>query len=78
MKYTKGKDSVQSKIWIKRECFKDWSRCKNAKTWEKCKIAKKESKKLVSEAKTQAFDRLYQSLGTKEGEKFIYKLAKGW
>jgi len=31
----------------------------------------------VSEAKTQAFDRLYQSLGTKEGEKSIYKLAKG-
>jgi len=70
-------DSVQSKVWIKRECFKDWSRGKNADTWDKYKIAKKEAKKAVSEARTQAFEGLYQSLGTKEGEKSIYKLAKG-
>jgi len=31
----------------------------------------------VNKARTQAFQRLYQSLGTKEGEKSIYKLAKG-
>ena len=31
----------------------------------------------VSEVRTQAFEGLYQSLGTKEGEKSIYKLAKG-
>jgi len=31
----------------------------------------------VSEARTQAFEGLYQSLGTKEGEKSIYKPAKG-
>jgi len=70
-------DSVQSKVWIKRDCFKDWSKCKNAETWDKYKIARKEAKKAVSEARTQAFEGLYQSLGTKEGEKSIYKLAKG-
>jgi hypothetical protein len=32
----------------------------------------------VSEARTQAFEGLYQSFGTKEGEKIIYRLAKGW
>jgi len=31
----------------------------------------------VIEARTQAFEGLYQSLGTKEGEKSIYKLFKG-
>jgi len=31
----------------------------------------------VSEARTQAFEGLYQTLGTKEGEKSIYMLAKG-
>jgi len=31
----------------------------------------------VSEARTHAFEGLYQSLGAKEGEKSIYKLAKG-
>jgi len=70
-------DSVQSKVRIKRDCFKAWSRCKNGETWDKYKLAKKEAKNAVSEAITQAFEGLYQSLGTKEGEKSIYKLAKG-
>jgi len=70
-------DRVQSKVWIKRDCFKDWSRCKNVETWDKYKIARKEAKKAVNEARTQAFEGLYQSLGTKEGDKSIYKLAKG-
>jgi len=70
-------DNVQSKVRIKRDYFKDWSRCKNPETWDKYKIARKEAKKAVSEARTQAFEGFYQSLGTKEGEKSIYKLAKG-
>jgi len=70
-------DSVQSKFRIKRDCFKDWSRCKNAETLDKYKIARKEAKKAVSKARTQGYERLYQSLRTKEGEKSIYKLAKG-
>ena len=76
-KYLYKNDSIQSKVEIKRDCFKDWSRCKNVKTWDKYKIARKEAKKAVSEARTQAFEGLYQSLGTKKGEKSIYKLANG-
>ena len=57
--------------------MKDWSRCKNAETWDKYKIAKRETKKAVNIARTQALDGLYQFVGTKEGEKSIYKLAKG-
>jgi len=49
-------DSVQSKLRIKKDCFKDWSRGKNAETWDKYKIARKEAKKAVSEARTQAFE----------------------
>jgi len=60
-----------------RGCFKDWTRCKNAETWNKYKIAKKETKKAVSEAGTHALNGLYQSLGVNEGQKSIYKLAKG-
>ena len=30
----------------------------------------------VSEARTRAYEGLYQSLGTKEGEKGIYRIAK--
>ena len=68
---------MQSKDQIKRDCFKDWSMCKNAKTWDNYKLTRKVAKKALSEARTQAFEGLYQSLGTKEREKFIYKIAKG-
>jgi len=40
------------------------------------KAAKKVARKVVAIAKSQTFDRLYQSLGTKEGEKEIFKLAR--
>ena len=36
-----------------------------------------DTKNTVSEARTQAIDVLYQSLGTKEGEKSIYRITKG-
>jgi len=59
------------------ECFNDWSNFKNAETREKYNIAKKKTKNVVSEARTQDFDGLYQSLGTKEEERSKYILAKG-
>ncbi|KAH1211080.1 LINE-1 retrotransposable element ORF2 protein [Glycine max] len=43
----------------------------------KYKIARNETKKAVSEARAQAFDGLYQALGTRDGERSIYRLAKG-
>jgi hypothetical protein len=39
-------------------------------------VAKKEAKKVVQEAKYKAYDELYSKLGTNDGEKNIYKLAK--
>ncbi|KAL2947084.1 hypothetical protein AAZX31_20G050700 [Glycine max] len=70
-------ESVQSKVRVKKECFKEWSRCRNSETWDKYKIARNETKKAVSEARVQAFDGLYQALGTRDGERSIYMLAKG-
>ncbi|KAL5168243.1 LINE-1 retrotransposable element ORF2 protein [Glycine soja] len=55
----------------------EWSRCRNSETWDKYKIARNETKKTVSEARAQAFDGLYQALGTRDGERSIYRLAKG-
>jgi hypothetical protein len=40
------------------------------------KVAKKIAKWAVSEARCQMYDGLYQRLGTKEGEKDIYRMAK--
>jgi hypothetical protein len=39
-------------------------------------MAKKATKRAVSEARGQAYEGLYQSLDTKEGERDIYKMAK--
>jgi hypothetical protein len=43
---------------------------------ERYKVAKKTIKRTVSEARGQMYDGLYQWLGTKEGEKYIYRMAK--
>jgi hypothetical protein len=43
---------------------------------ERYKVAKKTAKRAVSEARGQMYDGLYQRLGTKEGEKDIYRMAK--
>ena len=67
-------ESIQSKVKLKKDYFKEWSCCKNDETWEKYNKGKNETKKAVSEARTQAFDWLYQSLRTKEGEKSIYMI----
>ncbi|XP_075079114.1 uncharacterized protein LOC142164688 [Nicotiana tabacum] len=39
------------------------------------KVARKEAKLVVSEAKNAAFARLYEDLGTKDGEKKLFRLA---
>jgi len=71
-----GGEMTMFRVNLKSKGNKDWSRCKNVETWDKYKISKKEIKKVVSEERTQAFDKFYQSLGTKGGGKSIYKLAK--
>jgi hypothetical protein len=39
-------------------------------------MTKKTTKRAVSEARGRMYDGLYQRLGTKEGEKDIYRMAK--
>jgi hypothetical protein len=43
---------------------------------ERYKVVKKTAKRTVSEVRGQMYDGLYQRLGTKEGEKYIYWMAK--
>jgi hypothetical protein len=49
---------------------------RSADTVERYKVTKKTAKWTVSEAMGQIYDRLYQRLGMKEGEKDIYTMAK--
>ena len=49
---------------------------RSADNIEKYKIAKKATKRVVGEARGRVYEDLYQRLGTKEGERDIYNMAK--
>ena len=67
-------DEVQGAI--KEECFKRLHLDKSAANIEGYKLAKRAAKRAVSVAKGKAYDDLHQRLGTKEGEKDIYRMAR--
>jgi hypothetical protein len=70
------KTDVQKAIKEKKDCFRRLYLDRSADNVEKYKMAKKATKRAVSEARGQAYEDLYQLLGTKEGEKDIYRMAK--
>jgi hypothetical protein len=59
-----------------RRCKRLLRRRKSALDICTCKVAKKTAKRTVSEVRGRMYDGLYQRLGTKEGEKDIYRMAK--
>ena len=73
-------EEVQEKIKNKNGRFNELIACTEEevrtqmKEWYK--EAKREAKKAVAKAKSHAFEAFYQKLETKEGEKYIFKLAK--
>ena len=67
-------DEVQRAI-KEKECLKRLNLDKSAANIEGYKLAKRVAKRAVSVAKGNAYDDLYQRLGTKEGED-IYRMAR--
>ena len=67
---------MQKVIKEKNECFKRLHLDNSAANIEGYKLTKKATKRAVSVAKSKAYDDLYQRLGTKEGEKDIYRMAR--
>ena len=59
-----------------KECFKRLHLDKSTTNIEGYKFAKRAAKRAVSVAKGKAYDDMYQRLGTKEGEKDIYRMAR--
>nr|AWA44767.1 hypothetical protein SO140N16_000001 [Saccharum officinarum] len=68
-------DEVQRAI-REKECFKRLHHDKSVANIEDYRIAKRVAKRAVSVAKGQAYDGLYQRLGTKEGKNNIYRMAR--
>ncbi|XP_073367643.1 uncharacterized protein [Aegilops tauschii subsp. strangulata] len=69
-------DDVQKTIQEKKDCFRRLYLDRSADNIEKYKMAKKVVKQAISEARSWAYEDLYRRLGTKEGERDIYKMAK--
>jgi hypothetical protein len=67
---------MQNAIKDKKECFSRMHINRSANNIEQYKVTKKTAKRAVSEARGQMYDGLYQRLGTKEGEKDIYRMVK--
>jgi hypothetical protein len=67
---------VQNAIKEKKECFSHMHLDRSVENVERYKVAKKTAKRAVSGARGQMYDGLYQRLGTKEGEKDIYRMTK--
>jgi hypothetical protein len=60
----------------RKKCFSHMHLYRSVDNVERYKMAKKTTKRMVSEVRSQMYDRLYQWLGMKEGEKDIYRMAK--
>jgi hypothetical protein len=67
---------VQNAIKEKKVCFRRMHLDMSVDNIERYKVAKKTAKRAVSEARGQIYDGLYQRLGTKKGEKDIYRMGK--
>jgi hypothetical protein len=68
-------EDVQKALKEKKECYRSLFNDRSTVNIEWYKVAKKTAKRVVSEAKGQAYDDLYPRLSTKEGEKDVYKIA---
>jgi Leucine-rich repeat (LRR) protein len=69
-------ENVQNTIKEKKECFRRMHLDRSVDNIERYKVTKKTAKRAVSEAMNQMYDGLYQRLGTKKGEKDIYRMTK--
>jgi hypothetical protein len=69
-------EKVQNAIKEKKDFFRRMHLDRSVDNVERYKVTKKTAKRAVSEARDQMYDRLYQWLGMKEGEKDIYRMAK--
>jgi hypothetical protein len=69
-------EKEQKAIKEKKECFRHMHLDRSEDNVKRYKVVKKTAKRVVSKARGQMYDGLYQRLGMKEGETNIYRMAK--
>ena len=68
-------EEIGNIIKTKREKLKKWKTSEGGEGWEEYKSANKNAKQAVGKGKMEQYDRLYEQLDTKEGEKNIFRIA---
>ncbi|KAI5090479.1 hypothetical protein C0J45_19340 [Silurus meridionalis] len=69
-------EEVQESIRRKRLAKQKWDRQSDEKSRQEYKEMQQQVKKDVAKAKEKAYEELYVKLDTKEGEKYLYRLAR--
>ena len=69
-------EDVHNIVKTKRTSSKTWQKSRNEEDFERYKYVRKYAKIEIRDAKFKLYDDLYDKLGTKDGEKDVYKLAK--
>jgi hypothetical protein len=69
-------DDVQKAINEKKECYRRLHHNRSDENIQKYKETRRNTNKVVSEVRGQAYTELYRKLDTKEGENDVYKMAK--
>ena len=69
-------ESVQMVLKEKKRAYREWKTMHTQELLSQYKEAKKTARRAVAMAKGKKFEELYEKLGTKEGEKDVYKIAK--
>ena len=69
-------DGVREALKEKKLAFKKWQRTNLDVDREEYKVRKKEAKRAVEIARKEGTQELYDQLGKKEGEQWIYRIAK--
>ena len=68
-------ESVQMALKGKKRAYREWKTMHTQELLSQYKEAKKTARRAVAMAKGKKFEELYEKLGTKEGEKDVYKIA---
>uniref|UniRef100_A0A7I4Y4S3 Reverse transcriptase domain-containing protein n=1 Tax=Haemonchus contortus TaxID=6289 RepID=A0A7I4Y4S3_HAECO len=69
-------DHVRDKVREKKKQYHAFFSEKTADNWQRYQIAKKEAKKVVASVKAAHFAELNEKLESRDGERYVYRLAK--
>ncbi|XWS28049.1 hypothetical protein CRYUN_Cryun25bG0032400 [Craigia yunnanensis] len=69
-------DEVKRTIKNKMICYRNLGKNRDEVSFEVYKLAKKEANKVVKKAKAKVYQDIYKRLDSKDGEKYIYKIAR--